>query len=108
MTISDETKESIWDFLIDYGWAILVVLAAIGVLALFGVFDIMLGRYNDDCLNSTGERICHDMNKTFVSVENLSPDFLAKCSSFDREHGDYIGRYYFTKNESLNCREVKQ
>jgi hypothetical protein len=53
MTLRHKKAQSALEFLMTYGWAILVILAAVGALAYFGVLDP--GRYVPDrCISSIG------------------------------------------------------
>lgn len=87
------------EFLMTYGWAILVVLLAIGALAAFGVFD--MGKYSTGQTSFQGQKITNvddaliDLNGGYVEIAfknnaavpitmpltgNLTPEGVTVCS----------------------------
>jgi len=90
------------EFLMTYGWAILVVLAAVGILAYLGVFD-MEDRVPSRCeLNPTGQGLDCQTDPYFVvdegtvtfTVINGNPGVVEEFSI----SGDCEGLYY--RNET--------
>jgi hypothetical protein len=62
---TNSRKEMITEFIMTYGWAILIVLAMIGVLAYFGAFD------SDNLMpRPTCKSICESVGKTCAFENN--------------------------------------
>ena len=74
------------EFLMTYGWAILVVLAAVGILAYLGVFN-MQERVPSVCeLNPTGQGLDCSTSPFFDSGDNVIEFTIVNGNPWDAEN----------------------
>ena len=93
------------DFLMTYGWAILVVLIAIGLLW----YSISPQDYNQTCLDNFANNYCRENNSSYLNM-NLygNPSFYCDDpnSDFYRTNGrDHNNFFFFTPQELEECKE---
>lgn len=94
------------ELLITYGWAILVVLAAIGALA--HNYDITPNIAQKNCFNETRTKICQEQNGTLDESTLLPSQYSTLCKMpFTREKGNRVKEYYLTDEEVKKCEELK-
>jgi len=93
----NKKTSSFMEFLMTYGWAILVVLIAIVALATFGVLDIF-GR-NLNLSNETNEENFTNSTELFLNLESLEQDLEINFESIN-----YKPKHLF----DLSCSDLRE
>jgi hypothetical protein len=78
-----------YEFLMNYGWAILVVIAAIGALAYFGVLPEQEQANNTNSISSDSnfqERVATCLDQTGAKM--YGADWCSHCNNQKKEFGD--------------------
>jgi hypothetical protein len=77
-------SQAAMEFLMTYGWAILVVLVAIGVLAYFGVFNLHTNlEANQGCTSSGGSITLQSCCQSVSDFPNTCAVGACGCSEAD-------------------------
>jgi len=96
-------------FLMEYGWALLTVIIAIGILIYYDIYQPSK-QINIDCLTKIATHYCLENNQTFSSIPDIQFDNSFLCSS--QQNDSYIRHfgkekvtttYYFLQSEISNC-----
>jgi len=75
MNKNKKSKINISDFMMVYGWAILVVLVAIGALAYFGIFNPE--NFKEQPINTTKEvMVCNNLEKLDNTTLHIYPEII--------------------------------
>lgn len=97
----DKKGQAAMEFLMTYGWAILVVLVAIGALAYFGFFDKTFISCNCGKLGLECVDYAEIDGTAYIQCRNLTPKYVINSTSITLEKNNQDDKVFICNNNTM-------